>query len=113
MNSKSALEAWETSLAVKSREETLISGHRGWRIRRNLDPDQKFPGMRHILLHTFAHVLIRELALQCGYNAASIRKESTQKIMQRKINLVCLFTQQRQILMALLEGLLNSEILKI
>ena len=71
---KSALEAWEASLAVKSREETLISGHRGWRIRRNLDPDQKFPGMRHILLHTFAHVLIRELALQCGYNAASIRE---------------------------------------
>ena len=30
--------------------------------------------MRHILLHTFAHVLIRELALQCGYNAASIRE---------------------------------------
>jgi hypothetical protein len=26
------------------------------------------------MLHTFAHLLIRELALECGYNAASIRE---------------------------------------
>jgi hypothetical protein len=26
------------------------------------------------LLHTIAHLLIRELALECGYNAASIRE---------------------------------------
>lgn len=27
-----------------------------------------------MLLHTLAHMLIRELALECGYNAASIRE---------------------------------------
>ena len=27
-----------------------------------------------MLLHTVAHLLIRELALECGYNAASIRE---------------------------------------
>jgi len=26
------------------------------------------------MLHTFAHLLLRELALECGYNAASIRE---------------------------------------
>ena len=26
------------------------------------------------MLHTFSHLLIRELALECGYNAASIRE---------------------------------------
>ena len=26
------------------------------------------------MIHTFAHLLIRELALECGYNAASIRE---------------------------------------
>jgi hypothetical protein len=27
-----------------------------------------------VMLHTLAHMLIRELALECGYNAASIRE---------------------------------------
>jgi hypothetical protein len=30
--------------------------------------------MRFALLHTIAHLFIRELALDCGYNAASIRE---------------------------------------
>src|SRR5690606_34085159 len=36
--------------------------------------DPGFPGMRFVQLHTIAHLLIRELALDCGYNAASIRE---------------------------------------
>ena len=46
----------------------------GPRARRGLEPDPGFPGMRFALLHTIAHLLIRELALDCGYNAASIRE---------------------------------------
>lgn len=30
--------------------------------------------MRYILLHTFAHALMRQLVLECGYNAASLRE---------------------------------------
>jgi MrfA Zn-binding domain len=30
------------------------------------------PGLRYLLLHTPAHVLIREVALECGYSAAGI-----------------------------------------
>jgi hypothetical protein len=30
--------------------------------------------MRYILLHTFSHMLMRQLALECGYSAASIRE---------------------------------------
>lgn len=30
------------------------------------------PGLRYLLLHTLAHVLIREVALECGYSAAGI-----------------------------------------
>ena len=79
---KSALEAWEASLAVVY-EETLISGHRGWRIRRNLDPDQKFQDASHIVFAcTCAY---RELALQCGYNAASIGKNLRRKQCRRSI----------------------------
>jgi Domain of unknown function (DUF1998) len=37
-------------------------------------PEAGFPGMRYIVLHSFAHALMRELALECGYTAASLRE---------------------------------------
>ena len=30
--------------------------------------------MRYMLIHSFAHALMRQLALECGYNAASLRE---------------------------------------
>ena len=69
-----ALQEWETRESVKVRDGKLISGHKGWRNSRKLDPDEGYPGTRYALLHTIAHLLIRELALECGYNAASIRE---------------------------------------
>ena len=32
----------------------------------------EWPGVRYVLLHTFAHALIREFALECGYSASGI-----------------------------------------
>jgi hypothetical protein len=69
-----ALDAWEAKPEVEAMIDRLVTGHRGWRNRRGLDPSEKFPGARFIMLHSLAHVLIRELALECGYNAASIRE---------------------------------------
>ncbi len=69
-----ALQKWERRESVKARDEKLFSGHKGWRNSRKLDPDEGYPGVRYALLHTIAHLLIRELALECGYNAASIRE---------------------------------------
>jgi len=69
------LTEWASSAGVRSLEAQMRAGHRGWRIKREiLPPDDGFPGMRYVLLHTLAHLLIRELALECGYNAASIRE---------------------------------------
>lgn len=65
---------WEKLPAVKERAKKLESGHRGWRNARGLDPEKGFPGARYVMMHTFAHLLIREMALECGYNAASIRE---------------------------------------
>ena len=65
---------WEKLNAVNDIEGKLFEGHRGWRNARKLDPDEDFPGIRYAMLHTLAHLLIRELALECGYNAASIRE---------------------------------------
>lgn len=68
------LSAWEKQDSVKARDAILHAGHRGWRNARGLDPAEGYPGIRYMLLHTLAHLLIRELALECGYNAASIRE---------------------------------------
>lgn len=70
----SALSAWADKKAVKDLDARLQKGHRGWRQKRQLDPNQGYPGIRYVMLHTLAHMLIRELALECGYNEASIRE---------------------------------------
>lgn len=69
-----AIANWESLKAVKARDHMIEQGHRLWRSARDLDPTVGYPGIRYTLLHTFAHLLIRELALECGYNAASIRE---------------------------------------
>jgi hypothetical protein len=65
---------WEGLASVQGRNAKLLGGHRGWRNSRKLDPDEGYPGIRYAMLHTLSHLLIRELALECGYNAASIRE---------------------------------------
>jgi hypothetical protein len=71
---ENAILAWERYPSVQAREAKLRGGHRGWRTSRRLDPAEDFPGARYAMLHTLSHLLIRELALECGYNAASIRE---------------------------------------
>jgi hypothetical protein len=72
--SEETVRSWEKSGPVLKRCEMLRAGHRGWRNARQLDAEKGFPGIRYAMLHVFSHVLIRELALECGYNAASIRE---------------------------------------
>ncbi|HWE91875.1 MAG TPA: DUF1998 domain-containing protein [Pseudonocardiaceae bacterium] len=67
------LAEWERSEPVRARERALVDGHRRWRRQRNLTPDE-WPGARYVLLHSFAHALIREFALESGYSAAGIRE---------------------------------------
>lgn len=62
---------WEAT--IEDRETTLRGGHVAWRTARQLD-DSGFPGMRYVFLHSFAHLLLREFSLECGYGAASIRE---------------------------------------
>jgi hypothetical protein len=70
-----AVTEWLARAAVREREADLLAGHRAFRAARKLLPyEANFPGILYILLHTFAHVLIRELALECGYSAASVRE---------------------------------------
>ena len=68
------LVAWEALPTVDLVDRLLRGGHRGWRNSRRLNPNEGYPGIRYAMLHTLSHLLVRELALECGYNAASIRE---------------------------------------
>lgn len=55
--------------------EHFRGAHRRWRAARNIESDDiDFPGLRYVLLHSLSHALMREVALECGYPAASIRE---------------------------------------
>jgi len=70
------LDEWEERYRDSGRAQRLYEAHRQWRQRRSLPVDeaQGWPGTRFVVLHTLAHALIRELALECGYGASSIRE---------------------------------------
>lgn len=69
--SEKLIQEWVTRNHAYEREFEV--GHEAWRASKNLQPPNKgYPGIRYVLLHTFAHALIRQLAIECGYTSASI-----------------------------------------
>ena len=70
------LKVWESLDEVSKRAADTDRRFRAeWRLRHD---DESQPSRtitsRFLLLHTLAHVLIRELALDCGYSSASLRE---------------------------------------
>jgi len=45
-----------------------------WNDSRGLIPDEGFQLGRYVLLHTLSHLLLRQVALECGYSSSSIRE---------------------------------------
>lgn len=57
------------------RARAFHDAHRRWCQVRAIDPDERpDPGMRYVLLHSFTHALMRQMAMEAGYTAASIRE---------------------------------------
>jgi|APSaa5957512622_1039677.scaffolds.fasta_scaffold09939_2 hypothetical protein len=72
---ESKIKAWLEKDSVKQRSEGFFASHKRWRAARYIaDTEGGFPGMRYVLIHTFAHLLIRQLSLDAGYSASSIRE---------------------------------------
>jgi len=70
-----SLNNWLKLPAVRKRDDEFRESHRRWRAARRLEPPELgYPGMRYVLLHSFAHALMRQFALNCGYSAASMRE---------------------------------------
>ena len=70
--SEKALKKWEGNHGAYYDE--FFKAHRRWREARKLEPDVGYPGIRFVLLHTFAHAVIRQLSIECGYTTASLRE---------------------------------------
>ncbi|VEB95663.1 Domain of uncharacterised function (DUF1998) [Cedecea lapagei] len=68
-----ALTAWEKESAVQKRAAAIEQKYKEWAAERGVDADD-FPGARYVLLHSLAHVLMRQLALDCGYSESSVRE---------------------------------------
>ena len=73
--SEAAVLEWEQRPAVRAREAQFQEAHAAWRAARGIVPSEAgFPGIRYVLVHTLAHLLMRQLALESGYAAPSIRE---------------------------------------
>jgi hypothetical protein len=60
---------------AKNHDGVFLEAHERWRSARGLEPPHEYyPGIRFVLLHSFAHALIRQLAVECGYTTASLRE---------------------------------------
>lgn len=70
-----SVRTWEQKPAVQTLDALFYQAHQAWRQSRHFDrPADCYPGVRFVLLHSFAHALMRQLALECGYTAASVRE---------------------------------------
>jgi hypothetical protein len=70
--SEPAVVEWERNSGEL--DQQLIAAHRRWRTSRGLDPATAYPGLRYALLHSFAHAVIRQFSIECGYSMASLRE---------------------------------------
>lgn len=68
-----AVQAWEARVARHPRILDLQAAAAAWRLRRGLPPGLA-PSARWILVHTFAHLLLQQVALDCGYSTASLQE---------------------------------------
>jgi len=64
---------WEACAEIRQLEGRRRRAERAWYQARGLESRESHPA-RYVLLHTLAHLVIRQLALDCGYSSASLRE---------------------------------------
>ena len=88
------LEAWESQPEIQRRAAAVNEAFRAvWRQRYgdNEEPPRQIDA-RLILLHSFAHALIKELSLECGYSSTSLRERLYSNAGQRDMAGVLIYT---------------------
>ncbi|HUQ70723.1 MAG TPA: DUF1998 domain-containing protein [Planctomycetaceae bacterium] len=71
--SSTAIEQWSQHPQVKIRGQLLEAGFRAW-TGEHQGTHRRFPGLPFLMLHSFSHLLITAVSLECGYPASSIRE---------------------------------------
>lgn len=69
-----AVEAWLSKTAVVERVDRLQKAFSAYRRKYPGSAEQHFPGGAFIFLHSLAHALMTEIALDCGYPASSLKE---------------------------------------
>lgn len=69
---ESAVQRWEQRPEVQERARQLSAGYEKWAESASKAPP--FPGVRFYMLHSFAHLLVSAISLECGYSASAIRE---------------------------------------
>lgn len=69
-----AIQKWLDRPAVSERAQSLKEGYDAWRDARRLPATQAFTGAPYVLLHSLAHAMMGEIALECGYPASAIKE---------------------------------------
>lgn len=67
----SAIAAWLQRPAVQARLEVLVGGFDAWK-GSHPTSTREFPRVPYYLLHTFSHLLMTAISLDCGYPASSL-----------------------------------------
>jgi len=70
---KAAVEAWLRREDVVKRGVALEQGFQAW-VDEHKSSKRNFPGLPYILLHSFSHLMLTAVSLECGYPSSSIRE---------------------------------------
>lgn len=68
------IRAWLMRPAVQARGEALYRGWDRWRIDQPYGDKLQFPRIAYYAIHGFAHALMNEIALDCGYPATALKE---------------------------------------
>jgi hypothetical protein len=69
-----AVARWAARVADHPHFRALEGAYRRWSYYRGRTASPDFPTARLTLIHTLSHMLIRQVALECGYSSASLRE---------------------------------------
>jgi hypothetical protein len=70
---RDVVEHWLGKQDVIARGKQLDEGFHQWQQEHN-ESGRVFPGLPYVMLHSFSHMLIAAVSLECGYPASSIRE---------------------------------------
>jgi len=71
--SQEAVDEWQTRSEVQAYGRRLLEGFDIWKAE-HPGSKSEFPGLPYLMLHSFSHLLITSMSLECGYPASSIKE---------------------------------------